>query len=84
MSTKLIKAIETSNVQALIKQATGFNYKKKSNSLEMSNNRLDLTNLRAYSYGWWCYVRNVEGLMVFNDHVYSATTRKHQKAMRSL
>ena len=38
----------------------------------------------AYSYGWWCYMKPIEGKLVFNSYSYSPSTDKHQKALLSL
>lgn len=84
MKTSLIKAIETKDAAKLTNALTGFTYKAKANKLEASNNYLDLNMLEAYSYNWWVYVKNINGLMVFNNYPYSNTTRKHQSKMRSL
>ncbi len=38
----------------------------------------------AYSYGHWCFVKRINGKLVFNDYNYSHTTRRHQNAVKSL
>lgn len=43
-----------------------------------SNNVYDPKNREAWSYDWWQYVREINGIIVFNDYSYSASTRKHQ------
>lgn len=82
---KLINSIKSGkNDKEVVKALTGFNYRKKTNSLHMSNNELFLENMKAYSYDWWVYVKEIDGLIVFNEHRYSPSTGKHQSRMRSL
>ena len=38
----------------------------------------------ATSYGWWEYVKRINGQLVFNNYTYSNSTTNHQSAMRSL
>lgn len=33
----------------------------------------------AFSYGWWRFVDQIDGLVVFNNYRYSVTTAKHQR-----
>ncbi len=49
-----------------------------------ANNYFNPTTKEAYSYDWWCYVREIRGKLVFNDHNYSMTTCGHQSRMKSL
>ena len=38
--------------------------------------------LEATSYGWWVFVKRINGLVVFNEHRFSASTSKHQFRVR--
>lgn len=38
----------------------------------------------AYSYDWWCYFKDFNGVKVFNSYTYSNTTSKHQNSLLSL
>lgn len=38
----------------------------------------------AYSYGHWCFVKRINGKLIFNNYNYSHTTRRHQNAMIEL
>ena len=42
------------------------------------SNVVDLENMIATSYGWWPYLKLINGKVVFNNGTYSPTTRKHQ------
>jgi hypothetical protein len=48
------------------------------------SNKFNPETKEAHSYDWWCYVKDFDGVMVFNDYSYSNTTAKHQSSMRSL
>lgn len=49
-----------------------------------SNNEVSLTSQRAYSYGWWKYWTVDNGISIFNNTVYSQSTRKHQREALAL
>ena len=38
----------------------------------------------AYSYDWWCFLRVIEGRLIFNRHSYSVSTARHQRKVRAL
>ncbi len=38
----------------------------------------------AWSYGWWQFVKLLDGKVIFNNYYYSNTTSKHQSKVRSL
>lgn len=59
-------------------------FQKRAKNFKSNNNMLDLENFTAKSYNWWNYVIRIKGKVIFNNHNYSATTNKHQWAMRSL
>lgn len=80
----MLNAIQEKNFTRLVSAATGWRFMPKSNDLAKANNRLHLTEMKGYSYGWWCYVCVIDGLLVFNKFPYSRTTQKHQSNMRSL
>lgn len=39
---------------------------------------------KAYSYGHWCFLMEIEGKLVFNSHSFSPTTSNHQSAVLDL
>jgi len=39
---------------------------------------------KAYSYGWWQFSREINGVIFFNDTRYSVSTSRHQSKVRSL
>jgi len=49
-----------------------------------SNVTFNPTTKDAYSYSWWRFVGVVEGVLIFNDFNYSASTIKHQYKVRRL
>lgn len=54
------------------------------NLYKASNVQFDPETIRAYSYGWWEFVRTVGDKVVFNNFPYSNTTIKHQWKVRRL
>lgn len=40
--------------------------------------------LEAHSYAWWCFVKRINGQIVFNEHKYSPTTSRHQSKVKAL
>jgi len=40
--------------------------------------------ISATSYGWWEFVRQVDGKVLFNTYRYSPTTGRHQAKVRKL
>ena len=57
---------------------------KRANLLKSSTVTFDPSTTMAYSYGWWCFVKPINGLIVFNDYRYSPSTGKQQGKVRSL
>lgn len=57
---------------------------KRSNMYKASNVTFNPETNRAHSYDWWCFVREFNGKIVFNNYNYSNTTRKHQGKVRQL
>lgn len=57
---------------------------KRSCLYQASNVTFNPETIRAYSYNWWRFVDVIDGLVVFNDYRYSATTSKHQSKVRGL
>jgi hypothetical protein len=49
-----------------------------------SNVTFDARTTTAYSYGWWCFVRIIDGQVVFNRYPYSPTTCRHQSKVQYL
>jgi len=47
-------------------------------------NTFNPETLEAWSYGWWCYLKKIEGSLVYNRARYSNTTSRHQRELRSL
>jgi hypothetical protein len=54
------------------------------NQYKASNVMFDVDTLKAFSYQHWCFVREVNGKLVFNNHAYSNTTQRHQQKVRRL
>lgn len=51
---------------------------KRTGIFKASNVSFDPSTVRAYSYGWWNFVRKINGAVVFNNYRYSNSTSKHQ------
>lgn len=49
-----------------------------------SNVTFNPKTLEANSYGWWSFVRVINGQVVFNDYRYSSSTQRHQRKVRNL
>lgn len=47
-------------------------------------NQFDPETFLAVSYNWWIFVKDFDGVKVFNTYSYSPTTCKHQSNMRGL
>jgi len=60
------------------------NTKKLPHVYKASNVEFDANGMDATSYGWWYFVRRIEGQIVFNWYMYSNSTRKHQHKTRAL
>lgn len=48
------------------------------------NNWFSKDDMLAYSYGWWCYFKVINGKNIFNNYSYSSTTNGHQSDCRVL
>lgn len=48
------------------------------------NVTFDPKTKKAYSYGWWLFLAEIEGVLVFNNYSYSPSTTKHQYKLRAL
>jgi hypothetical protein len=59
-------------------------YYKTQRLFKAANVKFSRDELSAWSYGWWKFVSNFGGTLVFNNHAYSVTTRKHQAKVRAL
>lgn len=59
-------------------------YYKRLKVYKASNVEFSPENRSAYSYDWWQFVREVNGVLVFNDYNYSPTTGRHQSKVRWL
>lgn len=57
---------------------------KRANIYKASNVTFNPETCEAVSYDWWTFAKMVNGKLVFNDHGYSNTTRKHQSKVRGL
>lgn len=59
-------------------------YFKRANIYKASNVTFNPETLKAYSYDWWCFVKPINGKLVFNNYYYSNTTCRHQQKVRGL
>jgi hypothetical protein len=59
-------------------------YFKRANLYKASNVSFNPDTCEARSYEWWAFTKMINGILVFNDHSYSVSTRKHQSKVRSL
>lgn len=59
-------------------------YLKRSKTYSGSNVSFDPIGMKAYSYGWWCFVKRINGKIVFNNYNYSNSTCKHQHKVGQL
>lgn len=57
---------------------------KKPNLYKATNVTFDASQIEAFSYAWWRFVKVIDGLVVFNEYRYSATTSKHQYKVKAL
>lgn len=57
---------------------------KTMNLYKASNVTFNPQKIMAFSYSWWCFVRVVEGKLIFNDYRYSPSTGKHQSKVLDL
>ena len=59
-------------------------YYKTQKMYKASNVTFNVETLEAYSYGWWSFVKVINGEVVFNEYRYSVSTSKHQTKVLSL
>lgn len=57
---------------------------KRANIYKASNVTFNPETCEAISYDWWTFTKLVNGKLVFNNHGYSNSTRKHQYKVRRL
>jgi hypothetical protein len=58
---------------------------KTKNTYKASNVELDLNSMTAVSYGWWTFLKVIDGKLVFNSYAYSPSTQRQQsKVLRVL
>lgn len=53
-------------------------YFKRLKLYKANNVTFDPTTTEAYSYRWWCFVKVINGKVIFNNYYYSPSTCKHQ------
>lgn len=56
----------------------------RSKTYKASNVTFNIHDLVATSYGWWEFLRVINGSLVFNEYRYSNTTARHQWKVRRL
>lgn len=56
----------------------------KLNIYKASNVTFNPSTKMAHSYDWWCFVKVIDGKVVFNSYPYSPTTRRHQRKVKDL
>lgn len=59
-------------------------YFKRLRVWKASNVEVNTDECIATSYGWWQFVKKVNGLVIFNSYRYSPSTSKHQYKVRCL
>lgn len=59
-------------------------YMKRAEIYKAANVTFDPKTIRAYSYEWWCFVKPINGKIIFNAYRYSVTTAKHQAKVERL
>lgn len=67
-----------------VNNIAGFRHVKSVNQYNISNCYFSGNSITAYSYNWWVFVKVINGLLVFNNYNYSATTNAHQRKTRRL
>ena len=45
---------------------------------------VDLNKKEAWSYSWWQFLKEIDGLLVFNDYCYSSSTSVQQSTVTTL
>lgn len=59
-------------------------YYTKLNAYKASNVKLCMNEFQACSYGWWIFLKPINGVLVFNNYNYSKTTTQHQHKVTML
>lgn len=59
-------------------------YYKTLNLYKASNVTFDPSKCKAVSYGWWEFVSDIGGVIVFNNYHYSISTQRHQRKVRGV
>lgn len=59
-------------------------YMKRKQVYQASNVTFNPKNTSAWSYGWWQFVKVIEGKVIFNDYFYSQSTNGHQSKVQRL
>lgn len=59
-------------------------YFKKLELFKASNVSFDPSDMVALSYGWWQFVKVINGRVVYNSYRYSPSTGKHQSKVKGL
>lgn len=65
-------------------KTSGLKYGIRADTYKSSNVIYYCETEKAYSYAWWCFVKRINGVLVFNNYGYSPSTNKHQSKVRSL
>lgn len=66
------------------KSAYNMHWQSRNEIFKDRNVSFNPKTFEAYSYDWWCFVKQIKGQIVFNDYGYSMTTNKHQGTVRRL
>jgi len=77
------KEFTTLELQTIAKRHS-MRYVIRDNEFKSSNLHFEANSLKAYSYGWWCFFRQIDDEFYFNNYGYSNSTCKHQRKMWSL
>lgn len=66
--------------------STNLKYRKRDNVYKNSTgtNMFYVDDMKATSYGWWCYFIEYNGKTYFNDYPYSPTTSNHQWQLKDV
>jgi len=59
-------------------------FSNKRQQFEGSNVSFNPSTMIAKSYGWWVFVAEINGKVVFNNSRYSPSTGKHQSKVRAM
>jgi galactitol-specific phosphotransferase system IIB component len=59
-------------------------YMKRTKIYKASNVTFNPEKIEAHSYQWWCFVKVIKGLVIFNNYSYSMSTSRHQFKVRRL